>query len=280
MPKILRTKAISLHSIPFAESSKVVTFFTCDFGKLNFLAKGARRPKSKFGGALETFTYASLILYKPETPKLYILSDAEIIRSFSELHTSTELYLAGSQIVEFVLRTVDFEEANARLFNLVLSALKILSNTDSIKKLTDNLVLAFLLKGASFLGFRPELDNCVACRKPLPKLNRENMNKLLQAKLFFDITKGGILCTRCKAKSTEGLLLIYNQLAYLKSLLYLPLKKTLYLNPPESGLIDEGSIRQSEMKTLISQYLKHHFEKLDLSFFTSNRISKIPKAIN
>ena len=175
---------------------------------------------------------------------------------------------------------MDFEESNARLFNLILSTFKILSDTNSTKKLNDKLVLAFLLKGASFLVFRPELDNCVACRKPLPKLNRENRNKLVRSKLFFDIAKGGILCTRCKVKSTEGLLLIYNQLVYLKSLLYLPLKKTLYLNPPESDLIDEGSIRQPEMKTLIFQFLQHHFEKLDLSFFTSNRISKIPKAIN
>ena len=268
MPKIIRTKAISLHSIPFAETSKVVTFYTRDFGKLNLLAKGARRPKSKFGAALETFTYAALILYKPETPKLYILSDAEIIRSFSELSASTEKYLAGSQMIEFVLKSVDFQDPNARLFNLLISCLTALASPKLPIKSIDNLVLGFLLKAASFLGFRPELDNCVACRKPLPKLRRENQAKLLRAKLFFNIANGGILCTSCKAKSTEGLLLIYNQLAYLKALLYLPFKKTLYFNP------------QSELKTLVFQYLKHHFEKLDLSNFTADRTLKITKANN
>ena len=185
MPKILRTQALSLHSVFFAESSKVVTFFTRDFGKLNFLAKGARRPKSKFGGALETFTHASLIIYKPETPKLYILSDAEIIRSFSELHTSTEQYQAGTQIIDFVLKAVDFNEPNARLFNLVLSAFTVLANKTWTKKSEDNLVLAFFLKAASFIGYRPELENCVGCRVPIAKLLHLNEKKSVPIKLFF-----------------------------------------------------------------------------------------------
>ncbi len=268
MPKILRTEAISLHSVAYAESSKIVTFFTRDFGKLNFLAKGARRPNSKFGAALETFTHAKLIIYKPETPKLYILSDAEIIHPFSELQSSTERYWTGAQIIEFVLAAVDFDEPNARLFNLILSALMVLSDQTLAKMNFDNLVLAFFLKAASFLGYRPELANCVTCRKPLPKLHRENKEKLLRTKFVFDIAKGGILCASCRTKSTAGSLLIYNQLAYLQALLYLPLKRSLNLNP------------QPELRNLIIQYLKHHFEKINRSAFSINQTVSVPKASN
>jgi DNA repair protein RecO (recombination protein O) len=248
MPRIIRTEAISLHSVPFAESSKVVTFFTRDFGKLNFLAKGARRPKSKFGGALETFTHAKLIIYKPETPKLYILSDAEIIRPFGEIQTSTEQYQAGSQIFDFVLKTVDFDEPNARLFNLILSALMTLSKVSLSKKPLENLVLAFFLKAASFLGYRPELKHCVVCRKKFPF-----------SKLFFDIANGGILCYRCKTKNPQGILLMPNQLAYLKALLYFPLKRS------------QSLPALPDIKNLIFQYLKYHFDRLDISAFTVNR---------
>jgi len=247
VPRIIRTQAISLHSSPFAESSKIVTFYTRDFGKLNFLAKGARRPKSKFGGALETFTHASLIIYKPETPKLYILSDAEIICSYSELQASTEKYLAGSQIVEFVLKATDFEEANARLFNLLLSALNALASKQSVKNL-DSLVLAFLLKGASFLGYRPELDNCVSCRK-----------KCAGAKIYFDFINGGILCIKCKLNNTRAIIIEPNQIAYLKALLYFPIKRSANL------------MTLPELKDFILQYMKHHFERFDLAAFTLNR---------
>jgi DNA repair protein RecO (recombination protein O) len=258
MPKIIRTEAVSLHSIPFAETSKIVTFYTRDFGKLNFLAKGARRPKSKFGAALETFTYASLIIYKPETPKLYILSDAEIIRSFNELQATVNQYLAGSQIIEFVLKTGDFDEPNPRLFNLTLSALMALSDKSSVEKQLDNLVWAFLLKAASFLGYRPELETCVICR-----------NKFMKSKVFFDIANGGILCPKCKVKTPQAVLLTPNQFAFIKALLYLPLKRSLNL-PALPGV-----------KDLIVQYLQYHFEKLDISSFMSssghfsqNRITK------
>jgi DNA repair protein RecO (recombination protein O) len=255
MPRILRTQALSLHSIPFAESSKIVTFFTRDFGKLNFLAKGARRPKSKFGGALETFTHASLILYKPEMPKLFILSDAEIINSFSELHTSTEKYQAAAQIVDFVLKTVDFNEPNARLFNLVLSAFTVLANKTWPKRSTDNLVLAFFLKAASFLGYRPELENCVSCRAPVAKLLRSNEKKPLPKKLFFDIANGGILCSRCKNKNLLVIPILPSQLAYLKALLYFPLKRSLSLPS------------LTEIKDLILQYLAYHFGRFDITLF-------------
>jgi DNA repair protein RecO (recombination protein O) len=255
MPRILRTQALSLHSIPFAESSKIVTFFTRDFGKLNFLAKGARRPKSKFGGALETFTHASLIIYKPETPKLYILSDAEIIKSFSELHTSTEQYQAGTQIVDFVIKVVDFNEPNARLFNLVLSAFTVLANKTWTKKSVDNLVLAFFLKAASFVGYRPELGNCVNCRVPAEKLLRLNAKKSQPEKLFFDIANGGILCSHCKTKNHLAITILPSQLAYLKALLYFPLKRSLSLPA------------LTEINDLVLQYLKYHFDRLDITIF-------------
>jgi DNA repair protein RecO (recombination protein O) len=249
MAKLLRTEAIALHSIPFAESSKIVTFYTRDFGKLNFLAKGARRPRSKFGAALETFTYAKLILYKPETPKLYILSDAEIIRPFARLQTTAEHYFAGEKIVNFVLRAVDFEEPNARLFNLVLKALTTLAETNGI---TDNLVLAFFLKAASFLGYRPELENCIICRKALAKMPKE---------IFFANGLGGILCPDCKTKSPEVVCLSQKDVIQLQALLYLPLQRSLNLKHLKPELV-----------TLILQYLNHHLEKLDLTDFNQNNV--------
>lgn len=238
MPKIFRTEAISLHSVPFAESSKIVTFYTRDFGKIRFLAKGARRPKSKFGAALETFTYAKLIIYKPERPKLYIVSDAEIIRSFAEFQTSTEHYYAGMQVIGFVLKAVASEMPDGRLFNLILKTLAMLACTKDTDSL-NNLVFAFYLKAASLLGYRPELDNCVACRKKLIKLP--------SPKIFFALDKGGILCQDCQAKSTVGETILYPELIYLKSLLYSPLKSSLVCN------------LNQKLKELIHQYLNYHF---------------------
>ncbi|MEO0093657.1 MAG: DNA repair protein RecO C-terminal domain-containing protein, partial [candidate division WOR-3 bacterium] len=173
----------------------------------------------------------------------YILSDAEIIHSFPELLTTPEYYLIGSQIIEFVLKAVDFEEPNAKLFNLLLAVLFTLTKTQS-KAFLESLALAFYLKAGSFLGYRPELNNCVICRKSLSKFSR--------ARPIFDKSLGGLLCPTCKTKTQNSWELTYDQLLHLKALLYLPLKMALTLEP------------KPELNNLILQYLKHHFPKLDL----------------
>lgn len=45
--------AIVLRSVDFQESSRIVTLFTREWGKLAVMARGCRNPKSKFAGQLE-----------------------------------------------------------------------------------------------------------------------------------------------------------------------------------------------------------------------------------
>ncbi len=64
MQRIVRTEALCLRSRPIRESSKLVTFFALDEGRLVCVARGARRPKSKFGAALEPFAVSRIIYYR------------------------------------------------------------------------------------------------------------------------------------------------------------------------------------------------------------------------
>ena len=48
-----KSTAIILRLVEFSETSLVVTLLTRDFGKLTAMAKGARRKKSPFEGALD-----------------------------------------------------------------------------------------------------------------------------------------------------------------------------------------------------------------------------------
>lgn len=67
--------AFVLHTYPYRETSLVVEVFTCNFGRLPLLAKGAKRPKSALRGLLRAFQPLQLswggkselrILYKAE----------------------------------------------------------------------------------------------------------------------------------------------------------------------------------------------------------------------
>jgi recombinational DNA repair protein (RecF pathway) len=73
-----KTRAIVLRVIEFSESSCVVTLFTLDFGKVGALAKGARRPKSAFEGALELLALVRIVFLRKSSDALDLLTEGKL----------------------------------------------------------------------------------------------------------------------------------------------------------------------------------------------------------
>jgi DNA repair protein RecO (recombination protein O) len=196
--RIVRAEAICLRVRDYSESSKLVTFFTLAHGKVGCLAKGARRLRSKFGAALDIFAQSRIIYYSHETRTLLTLSDAELVRSYSGLAAEPEKFLAAEQMAEFVLRVIQPLDPSPQLYQLLLNYLSTLESVASppsslLPPPYPALVCSFLLKAASFLGFRPELRRCLICRRPI-----EN-----QRPAYFDPARGGIICPRCSGERGE-----------------------------------------------------------------------------
>ena len=214
MRRIVRSEAICLRVQDYHESSKLVTFFTLERGKVNCLAKGARRLRSKFGAALDIFAQSRIIYYSHETRTLLTLSDAELVHSFSSLALRPERFLAAEQMSEFALRVIQPLDPSPQLYRLLLNYLSTLESLQDLeaeesrnqgvkgssvrpgtrilesstpRPLPEALVCSFLLKAASFLGFRPELRRCLICRRPIES----------SRPAFFDPGRGGIICPRC-----------------------------------------------------------------------------------
>jgi recombinational DNA repair protein (RecF pathway) len=112
----------------YHESSKLVTLFTLEHGKVNCIAKGARRLKSKFGAALDLFARARVIYYWNETRTLYTLSDAELIHASSGLSEPPERFLAAEQMAEFALKALQPSDPSPQLYRLLLNYLSILES--------------------------------------------------------------------------------------------------------------------------------------------------------
>ena len=66
MSYIAKTEAIVLKSMKYRETSKIVTFYTKQFGKITGLVKSARSAKNKFGSSLNLFSHIELVIYKKE----------------------------------------------------------------------------------------------------------------------------------------------------------------------------------------------------------------------
>ena len=61
-PRVYKTAAIVLRHRKLGEADKILTLFTPNYGKLDAVAKGVRRPTSKLAGHVEPLTYSSLLL--------------------------------------------------------------------------------------------------------------------------------------------------------------------------------------------------------------------------
>jgi len=73
--------ALILRTYKLGEADRIVVFLTRDRGKKRGVAKGARRPRSRFTGALEPLTEARVAYFEKERRELVGLNFAEAIRS-------------------------------------------------------------------------------------------------------------------------------------------------------------------------------------------------------
>ncbi|HXD15786.1 MAG TPA: DNA repair protein RecO [Vicinamibacterales bacterium] len=73
--------ALILRTYKLGEADRIVVFLTRDRGKKRGVAKGARRPRSRFAAALEPMTEARVAYFEKERRELVGLNYAETIRS-------------------------------------------------------------------------------------------------------------------------------------------------------------------------------------------------------
>jgi DNA repair protein RecO (recombination protein O) len=75
------TDALVLRTYKLAEADRIVVFLTRDRGKKRGVAPHARRPRSRFNGALEPLTEIKVAYFEKERRELVNLNYAETVRS-------------------------------------------------------------------------------------------------------------------------------------------------------------------------------------------------------
>jgi len=177
---IVTTEAIVLRARKQGETSKIVTLYTREYGKLNVIAKGAREMKSKFGGALEMFARSSLVFYKREKhDALQLLSKAEVVDSNANILRSLKKMEAAMATVELLLHAMHDEEANRDLFEFLAGTFHSIAHADDAAAPT--LQLRFYLGFAKEMGFEIDFNES---REISPRL-LELLRQLEQTSAFF-----------------------------------------------------------------------------------------------
>jgi len=166
------------------ESSRVVTLFTREFGKVKAVAKGVGKPKSKMSGVIEMFNLIEGLLYKKENSDLGTLSSASVLNSYARISIEPKKFGFGSAWCEVLDRTSFPDHPRPLTFELTKELLKSL---DTISP--DNAGLLFwsgLYKMLLIEGYSPRLEGCISCG-----------NGEFTDIIDISFERGGLLCSKC-----------------------------------------------------------------------------------
>lgn len=182
---IVSTEAFVLRSYKLAENDKIVVLFTKQFGKLRFVAKGARKMKNRFGAALEAFTHLQIQFHQKENKELFVLDRAEILYSPFEkqtrLRTSFYLFYFAELVNEF---SPDHEKSSA-VFKILLNIEKAVRGGQNLDYVARFVELQLLHSQ----GILSSVAFCSKCRRQFDST---------AAKRFLGV-ESEIFCSRCRS---------------------------------------------------------------------------------
>lgn len=118
--------ALILRTYKLGEADRIVVFLTRDRGKKRGVAKGARRPRSRFVGALEPLTHVRVAYFEKEGRQLVGLNYAEATRSPLTLTGDEALGFVG-YFAELLDECAQEADADDRLYRLGASMLEALA---------------------------------------------------------------------------------------------------------------------------------------------------------
>ena len=175
-----------LQAFPYSETSKVLRLYTLEHGLRSVIARGALRPRSRYGGVLEPFTEGTAAFYLKEGRDLHTLSGFDLLRSRQALGRSLGAFAGASLQAELVMRTAT-EVPHPALFHTLVDAWDALAAAgDEGRALVAALTGTWRL--VALEGFEPEAAACVACGRALAD----------DEPVRFDAAAGGAVCTGCR----------------------------------------------------------------------------------
>ena len=157
-----KAEAIVLRSIRYGEADRILHLYTREEGRVGAIAKGVRKPRSRFGGRLEPFFRLSLVLHRGRGD-LSTVTAAETIDGYPDLRASGPAIAAASDACGALLRLLEGTGPNEPAYNLLCRYLDLLDADPEGRLSSGAGMVAFRLKLALAAGFGPELAACAGC---------------------------------------------------------------------------------------------------------------------
>lgn len=183
-----RTQGFILKKENRGEADQILTVYTKDFGKLEILAKSIRKITSKLRSGAEVFYLSEIEFVQGKNYKT--LTDAIALKKFEKIRKNVLKLDIAFRISEVVDQLVRGEEVDERIWYLLKETFTQLNNQKLKSFNLQLLYYYFFWNLLSYLGYRPELYNCVLCQK-----------RLKPERLYFSSKEGGVICQNCFEKN-------------------------------------------------------------------------------
>lgn len=180
----------------FQEADKIVTIFSKELGKTQFIAKGVRKVNSKTSGVVDLFVDGTFeVTAKSQLPTLI---QAHLNSWFPYLRTSLGHWQYAERAAKALMRATKEHDAHPELYFLFQNFLEVGKGMPNAQWWW----LTFLWQLLFLSGFGIHLANCINCAEVLT-------NKNVASK---SISYEGFRCQECSLKADSNDILIYKVL--------------------------------------------------------------------
>ena len=231
---LVTTPAVVLRTYRYSETSKVVRLATRDLGVQSAIAKGALRPKSRFGAGLELLSEGTAQLYFRETRELHTLAAFDLVNLRRQLAADVGRFAGAAALAEVMLKMAPPAPLPAA-YDTLTGALELLG------WVAPEAVEAAAIRGLwillAVLGFEPSLQVCVRDGAPIQP----------EGGVAFSVAEGGAFCARCAPRERP---------TRLPPEAYADL---VALNDPRAELPQLDAPHAAAHRRLVARFLRHHF---------------------
>jgi len=183
-----KDKGICIRTTDYSETSQILTFFTAQNGKLNVIAKGAKRPKSPFGGPVELFSAGDMVFSSRDGEKLATLT--EFNPTFFGFEIRKKLFALNCALFACELLNLFTKELDPHpaMFDEAIVFLQRLEGSSEDKVLPFLILFQFAL--LSETGSKPLCDCCANCKR---KFSAD------WQQFYFSSSANGLVCRDCES---------------------------------------------------------------------------------
>lgn len=167
MAETFQTDAIVLRRNNLSEVDRFYVVYTAHLGKMSLMAKGIRKTKSKLAGHMEPGSLVRMMIARGRRSDK--LAGAALSESFSHLRSSFLGMTVLQTILEFAHLVTKEQYRDVALFHKFVDGLSFFDSwfgqtLPTTQKAHLRLEI-FFFHLLHHLGYRPELERCVICRK-------------------------------------------------------------------------------------------------------------------